>query len=60
MMYDAAKQSLSTEICRLMNVPAHMASADNQRSQTYQNVLDARKNSMRTPWRRLFVPLKIV
>ena len=43
MMYDAAKQSLSTEICRLMNVPAHMASADNQRSQTYQNVLDARK-----------------
>ena len=43
MMYDTAKQSLSTEICRLMNVPAHMASSDNQRSQTYQNVLDARK-----------------
>ena len=43
MMYDSAKQSLSTEICRLMNVPAYMASADANASMTYQNVLDARK-----------------
>ena len=43
MMYDEAKQSLSTEICRLMNVPAYMASSDMNKSMTYQNVLDARK-----------------
>lgn len=43
MMYDEAKQSLSTEICRLMNVPAYMASSDANASMTYQNILDARK-----------------
>jgi HK97 family phage portal protein len=43
MMYDEAKQGLSTEICRLMNVPAYMASSDANKSMTYQNVLDARK-----------------
>ena len=43
MMYDEAKQSLSTEICRLMNVPAYMASSDQNSSYTYTNVLDARK-----------------
>ena len=43
MMYSEAKQELSTEICRLMNVPAYMASADANASMTYQNVLDARK-----------------
>ena len=44
MMYDEAKQSLSTEICRLMNVPAYMASSDaSGNSMTYQNVLEARK-----------------
>ena len=43
MMYDTAKQTLSTEICRLMNVPAYMASADANKSMTYQNILDARK-----------------
>ena len=43
MMYTSAKQELSTEICRLMNVPAYMASADANKSMTYQNVLDARK-----------------
>ena len=43
MMYDTAKQTLSTEICRLMNVPAYMASSDANKSMTYQNVLDARK-----------------
>ena len=43
MMYDEAKQSLSTESWRLMNVPAYMASSDANKSMTYQNVLDARK-----------------
>ena len=43
MMYSEAKQDLSTEICRLMNVPAYMASSDANKSMTYQNVLDARK-----------------
>ena len=43
MMYSEAKQDLSTEICRLMNVPAYMASSDANKSQTYQNILDARK-----------------
>ena len=43
MMYDSAKLSLSTEICRLMNIPAYMASSDQNKSMTYQNVLDARK-----------------
>lgn len=43
MMYSEAKQDLATEICRLMNVPAYMASADANKSMTYQNVLDARK-----------------
>ena len=43
MMYTEAKQDFSTEICRLMNVPAYMASSDANKSMTYQNVLDARK-----------------
>lgn len=43
MMYNEAKQFLSTEICRLMNMPAYMASADANASMTYQNILDARK-----------------
>ena len=43
MMYVEASQALSTEICRLMNVPAYMASSDANKSMTYQNVLDARK-----------------
>lgn len=43
MMYTEAIQSQSTEIARLMNVPAYMLSADANKSMTYQNVLDARK-----------------
>ena len=43
MMYDEAIQTLSTQICRLMNVPAYMASSDQNKSMTYQNILDARK-----------------
>ena len=43
MMYQEGIQYLSTEISRLMNVPAHMVSADMNNSMTYQNILDARK-----------------
>jgi HK97 family phage portal protein len=43
MMYNEASQYLSTEIARLMNVPAFMVSADMNNSMTYQNVLDSRK-----------------
>lgn len=44
MMYGDAKSDLSTEVCRLMNVPAYMASSDANKSQTYQNILEARKD----------------
>jgi len=43
MMYNEAAQFLSTQICRAMNVPPYMISAETMRSNTYQNVLDARK-----------------
>jgi hypothetical protein len=43
MMYTDAIQSASTQIARLMNVPAYMLSADSNASMTYQNILDARK-----------------
>jgi len=43
MMYNEAAQFLATQICRAMNVPPHMISAETMRSNTYQNVLDARK-----------------
>jgi HK97 family phage portal protein len=43
MMYDSAQQFLSTEIARLMNVPAYMLSAEANQSMTYANVLDERK-----------------
>jgi hypothetical protein len=39
MLYNEGKQFLSTEICRLMNVPAYMASSDANASMTYQNIL---------------------
>jgi len=43
MMYTEAIQAQSTEIARLMNVPAYMLSSDANASMTYQNILDARK-----------------
>jgi HK97 family phage portal protein len=43
MMYTEASQYLSTEICRAMNVPAYLLSADMNNSMTYQNILDGRK-----------------
>lgn len=44
MMYSEASQFLSTEISRLMNVPAIYVSADQNSSYTYTNVLDSRKD----------------
>ena len=46
MMYTEASQYLSTEICRAMNVPAYLLSADMNNSMTYQNILDGRKEFM--------------
>jgi len=43
MMYNEASQYLATQICRAMNVPAYMLSADMNNSMTYQNILDGRK-----------------
>ena len=43
MTYNDSSQYLSTEIARLMNVPAFMVSSDMNNSMTYQNVLDSRK-----------------
>jgi len=43
MTYNDSSQYLSTELARLMNVPAFMVSSDMNNSMTYQNVLDSRK-----------------
>ena len=43
MTYNESSQYLSTELARLMNVPAFMVSSDMNNSMTYQNVLDSRK-----------------
>jgi phage portal protein BeeE len=43
MAYAEGSQYLSTEVARLMNVPAFMVSSDMNNSMTYQNVLDSRK-----------------
>jgi HK97 family phage portal protein len=43
MAYAEAKQFYALELARACNVPAEMVDAQVQRSQTYQNVLDARK-----------------
>ena len=44
MMYNEAKQYFATELARACNVPAFMVDAEVMRSQTYQNVIDARKD----------------
>lgn len=44
MMYNEAKQYFATELARACNVPAWMVDAEIQRSMTYQNVIDARKD----------------
>ena len=45
MAYVDGIQFLTTQICRAMNVPAHMVSADmgTGSSMTYQNILESRK-----------------
>jgi len=43
MSYNESLQFLSTQVARLMGVPAWMVSADMNNSMTYQNILDSRK-----------------
>ena len=43
MTYNESLQFLSTQVSRLMGVPAWMASSDMNNSMTYQNILDSRK-----------------
>jgi HK97 family phage portal protein len=43
MSYNESLQFLSTQVSRLMGVPAWMVSADMNNSMTYQNILDSRK-----------------
>ena len=43
MTYNESLQFLSTQLSRLMGVPAFMVSADMNNSMTYQNILDGRK-----------------
>jgi HK97 family phage portal protein len=44
MMYNDAAQFLASQIARACNVPAWMINAEQQKSMTYQNVLDSRKD----------------
>lgn len=46
MSYNDSAEELAAQIARMLNVPAHMINAEHQRSNTYQNVLDARKEFM--------------
>jgi hypothetical protein len=46
MMYNDAIQNMAAQIARMMNIPAHMINAEMMRSNTYQNILDARKEFM--------------
>lgn len=43
MTYNDSIEELAAQIARAMNVPAHMINAEHNRSSTYQNVLDSRK-----------------
>jgi HK97 family phage portal protein len=43
MTYNESLQFLSTQVSRLMGVPAWMTSSDMNNSMTYQNILDSRK-----------------
>ena len=43
MTYNDSAEELAAQIARMMNIPAHMINAEHNRSSTYQNVLDARK-----------------
>lgn len=46
MTYNDSIEEMAAQIARAMNVPAHMINAEHNRSSTYQNVLDARKEFM--------------
>lgn len=46
MTYNDSSQFLATQIARAMNVPSHMIDAEQLKSNTYQNVIDARKDFM--------------
>lgn len=43
MMYQDAIRSLSTQVARMMNVPAYLLSSEDNQSMTYSNVQDERK-----------------
>ena len=44
MTYNESAQYLATQIARAMNVPSYMIDAEQLKSSTYQNILDARKD----------------
>lgn len=46
MTYNDSIEEMAAQIARAMNVPAQMINAEHNRSSTYQNVLDARKEFM--------------
>lgn len=46
MTYNESIQNMAAQIARLLNVPAHMVNAEMMKSNTYQNILDARKEFM--------------
>jgi phage portal protein BeeE len=46
MTYNDSIQSMAAQISRLLNVPAHMLNAETLKSNTYSNVIDARKEFM--------------
>jgi phage portal protein BeeE len=43
MTYNDSIEELAAQIARAFNIPAHMINAEHNRSSTYQNVLDSRK-----------------
>jgi len=44
MTYNESAQYLATQIARAMNVPTYMIDAEQLKSSTYQNIIDARKD----------------
>lgn len=46
MTYNESVQMLATQIARAMNVPTWMIDAEQMKSMTYQNIIDARKDFM--------------
>ena len=46
MTYNDSAEELAAQISRMLNIPAAMINAEHNRSSTYQNVLDQRKEFM--------------